>query len=85
MWLHRNDYEVLKVLTMTDFTSHLICCFTKLLYTKPVQLDLQSEYFKELHCFSIINAYTLCGRIANPNELNLRIKSAHLCILSARL
>jgi hypothetical protein len=23
-----------KTLTMTDFTSHLICCFTKLLYTK---------------------------------------------------
>ena len=31
---HCNLIKIPKVLTMTDFTSHLICCFTKLLHTK---------------------------------------------------
>ena len=43
----------------------------------PVQSDLQSEYFKELHCLSIINAYTQYARIANPPELNEKL--CHSC------
>ena len=41
--------------------------------------DLQSEYFKELHCLSIINTYTQCGRIANPPERNEICPSEKLC------